>query len=244
MSIGRAGRISRRGSMKVALAAVAGAAVAAQVPVTAGADQLRPDDPLYHFSEYEALVNRSLTVRQLFQWPSIANRELWANVVNALNAWQFAYNVPAGQIQIVVQAYASTTPATYDDFIWGKYRLGEALQLRDAQGNPATTNPFLHSHIAPDEATPPPADQNNAYYFDSSIEGLQRRGVLFLACNNSLRGDANSAFRSARNPDNLTVDQIAAEIQSHLVSGALLVPAGVTELVRLQDKGYRIVVNS
>jgi hypothetical protein len=46
-----------------------------------------------------------------------------------------------------------------------------------------------------------------------------------------------------RNPDNLTADQMVDEIGAHLVPGALLIPAAVLELVRLQDKGYRLVVN-
>jgi hypothetical protein len=34
-----------------------------------------------------------------------------------------------------------------------------------------------------------------------------------------------------------------AEIQTHLIPRGLLIPAAVGELVRLQDKGYRMVVN-
>jgi hypothetical protein len=34
-----------------------------------------------------------------------------------------------------------------------------------------------------------------------------------------------------------------AEIQTHLIPQGLLIPAAVGELVRLQDKGYRMVVN-
>ena len=247
MSTGKQNGLGRRAAIKMAgaiLAAGAGAVTASKAPGPASADQLRPNDPLYHFDEYEAIVNRSLTIRQLFEWPNMANRELWANALNALNAFQFVYDVPPDQIQIVVQAYAGSTAATYDDFIWNKYSLGQAFQIHDAQSNPATINPFFHSSISAASVASPPSDQNDPYYFDSSIEGLHRRGVLFLACNNSLHGDATSAFRSGRNPDNLTADQIASEIQSHLVTGALLVPAGVGELVRLQDKGYRLVVNS
>jgi hypothetical protein len=46
-----------------------------------------------------------------------------------------------------------------------------------------------------------------------------------------------------RNPDNLTEAQIVDEIGAHLVPGALLIPAAVLEVVRLQDKGFRLVVN-
>ncbi len=45
------------------------------------------------------------------------------------------------------------------------------------------------------------------------------------------------------NPDNLSADAITEEMDSHLVPSSLLIPAAVLELVRLQDKGYRLVVN-
>jgi hypothetical protein len=34
-----------------------------------------------------------------------------------------------------------------------------------------------------------------------------------------------------------------SEIQAHLIPQGLLIPAAVGELVRIQDKGYRMVVN-
>jgi hypothetical protein len=52
-----------------------------------------------------------------------------------------------------------------------------------------------------------------------------------------------SQSTTGRNPDNKTEEQIVTEIQSHLIAGALLIPAAVGELVRLQDKGFRLVVN-
>jgi intracellular sulfur oxidation DsrE/DsrF family protein len=52
------------------------------------------------------------------------------------------------------------------------------------------------------------------------------------------------ACESKRNPDNKTVEEIATEMIAHLVPGVLMIPAAVGELVRLQDKGYRLVVDS
>src|SRR5205085_12618646 len=91
----------------------------------AAANDLRPTDPLYHFAEYEAIVNREATIRQVFEWPNISNTLLFANVRNSLNGFQFSYDVPPGQIQVVLQAYSSAIGAVYDDFIWQKYRFGE-----------------------------------------------------------------------------------------------------------------------
>lgn len=48
---------------------------------------------------------------------------------------------------------------------------------------------------------------------------------------------------SNRNPDNKSAEEIVAEMQAHLIPGALLIPAAVLELVRLQAKGYGLVVN-
>ena len=91
---------------------------------------LRPDDPTYRFHEYENIVNRTAQIKQVYQWPNIANAILFANVRNGLNGFQFSYDIPPDDIQVVVQAYSSANAATYDDFIWEKYRWGEALAVR------------------------------------------------------------------------------------------------------------------
>jgi hypothetical protein len=67
--------------------------------------------------------------------------------------------------------------------------------------------------------------------------------VLFITCPPALHALAGAAFAGGRNPDNLTADQITEEIGAHLVPGTIQTPGAVLELVRLQDKGYRLVVN-
>jgi hypothetical protein len=67
----------------------------------------------------------------------------------------------------------------YDDEVWAKYRLAEIFKIQDpSTGQPATRNQWFASKNSP--VNRPPADRANAYYSDTSIEGLQRRGVLFL----------------------------------------------------------------
>ena len=48
----------------------------------------------------------------------------------------------------------------------------------------------------------------------------------------------------SRTQINRRAEQIVAELQAHLIPGGLLIPAAVGELVRLQDKGFRLVVNA
>ena len=58
-----------------------------------------------------------------------------------------------------------------------------------------------------------------------------------------MHGHAGLAVSDNRNPDGKTADQIVDEIMANLVPGAIAIPAAVFELVRLQEKGYKLVVN-
>jgi hypothetical protein len=161
--------------------AAAAAAMISRVPEAAEAHDLKPGDPVYQFDRYEGILNRQVRVRQLYAWPNIANTIIWPNIANGLNGFQFSYGVPPDQIQVVVQAYASANGAMYDDYIWAKYKFGDALNVKDpSTGQPASGNIWFKSKIPASEVSAPPASRSHAYYGDTSIEGLQRRGVLFL----------------------------------------------------------------
>lgn len=149
------------------------------------AHDLKPGDPDYHFEQYEAIVNNpALRIRQLYEYPNINNPILFANAVNGLNGFQFSYGIPANSIQVVVQPYSSANAVMYDDFIWEKYKFGEARNIKDpATGNFAIRNVFYPATV-PDTDIPngvQPPDRSHPFYSDSSIEGLQRRRVLFNA---------------------------------------------------------------
>jgi hypothetical protein len=170
--------LSRRTALRAAGAAAAGAA-ASQLPQVVHAHDLRPNDPVYRFDEYESIVNRAVTIRQLYEWPNLNNPTIYNNISNGLNGFQFSYDLPADRVQVVVQASASANLAMYDDAVWAKYRFGEVFKIQDSgTGQPATHNPWFASKNPP--VNQPPADRANPYYSDITIEGLQRRGVLFL----------------------------------------------------------------
>jgi hypothetical protein len=179
MSATGRGRVSRRAALKVAAGLAAGSVALGQTPRIGWAHDLRPTDPAYPFDEYERIVNREVTVRMLYEWPTLTNPIIYNNISNGLNGFQFSYDIPSSQIQVVVQAYATANLAMYDDVLWAKYRLGETFKVQDpTTGEPAVRNLWFASKNPP--KAQPPADRSNPYYSDISIEGLQRRGVLFL----------------------------------------------------------------
>lgn len=174
--------LSRRGLFKFTGAVAAATAMLGGRPRAGHAHDLMPDETLYRYDEYEAIVNRrGLSVRQVYEWPNIHNPILFGNVRNGLNGFQFSYGIPASQIQVVVQAYASANAATYDDEMWEKYHFGELLNVVDPETDePAERNIWATSSISEDDLEEIPEERDDPYYADVSIEGLHRRGVLFL----------------------------------------------------------------
>jgi hypothetical protein len=173
------GQVSRRAALKVAAGLAAGSAAFGQTARIGWAHDLRPADPAYSFDEYERIVDRDVTVRMLYEWPTLTNPIIFNNISNGLNGFQFSYDLPPNQIQVVVQAYATANLAMYHDTLWAKFRLGEIFKVQDpTTGEPAVRNIWFASKNPP--MTEPPANRSNAYYSDLSLEGLQRRGVLFL----------------------------------------------------------------
>ena len=173
-------RLNRRMMLKSALA-MAGATAMASFPRQAEAHDLKPTDPAYPWARYEAILNKRAQVKQVYQWPNLTNAILYPNIRNGLNGAQFSYGIPADDIQIVVQAYFSANAAMYDDSLWSKFRLGEMFNVRDpSTGQPATRNIWYATRISASTVTPPPLARSHPYYADTSIEGLQRRGVGWL----------------------------------------------------------------
>ena len=170
--------LNRRTALLSTGAVVLGAA-ASQLTRTVHADDLRPTDPAYRFDDYETIVNRAVAIRMVYEWPNLNNPTIYGNISNGLNSFQFSYGLPADDVQVVVVAYASANLALYDDAVWAKYRMGEVFKVQDpSTGEPAVRNIWLTSKNP--AVAEPPADRSNPYYSDTSIEGLQRRGVLFL----------------------------------------------------------------
>jgi hypothetical protein len=173
--------VNRRLLLKLSSAMAAATALVGHTSEQATAHDLTPKDPKYRYGEYEEIVNRrGLTVRQVYEWPNLQNPILFGNVRNGLNGFQFSYGIPADTIQVVVQAYASANAAMYDDSIWEKFKLGELMNVTDPETQePALRNIWYTSAVDADEVQAAPEDRAHAYYADTSIEGLQRRGVLF-----------------------------------------------------------------
>jgi len=160
--------------------------------------------------------------RTLFDFPNSAGGLPAVHMLNYLNTYNTAYGVPDADINVVGTFYGGTTLLAANDAMWAKYRLGELLNETDPEGRPWTRNPWRAVVHAEGLALPA-----------ASIEALQRRGVLFIACNNALTFFYD-LIAEARQLDAATV---GADIRANLLPGVVVVPAMVIAIEKAQGRG-------
>ncbi len=197
-------------------------------------------EPRSDFDEgaFAAAVGRKADVRQLWEAVSF-HPQIFNNVKNALNGLQFGFGYAADRIALVVAPHGASSAYTYTDYIWSKYRIGEALKLRDASGSPVSSNVFLPSHSADAGGDP---DASGSVFQDTSIQALQRRGVVFLTCHTAVEEQARMLVDRGYAGSGATASGVAADMLTHLIEGAIVVPAMVAAIAVLQQRfGYSYV---
>jgi hypothetical protein len=156
----------------------------------------------------------------------------WLNLMrNAMNTEIWSLKHP--DFLCVSATHGSAQLALYDAAIWEKYGLAKM-----AGGN-VKENRFVAATPA---CAQDPADyQNPKGPFSpaaNSIEGLQRRGAVFLACHNAIWELSERLVGGGNNPDHLSVEALCAELSNHLIPGVVLTPGAVGALVELAGAGF------
>jgi intracellular sulfur oxidation DsrE/DsrF family protein len=149
------------------------------------------------------------------------------HILNYYETLNKAYNVKDSDINTVGTLYGgpnTTTFFAFNDAMWAKYKLGEMLKFNDHKTKqPATRNTWRADPEIAGLMVAPAA----------SIEALQKRGALFLLCNNALNlwagliAQANNAQQPA----------VLADLKANLLPGVVIVPGMVVAIQKAQDKG-------
>jgi intracellular sulfur oxidation DsrE/DsrF family protein len=101
-----------------------------------------------------------------------------------------------------------------------------------------TRNSFVA--VAPGPDTDAKDFQNPSGRFSSranSVQALQRRGAVFMACHNTIRELGQRLIAANTNPDKLSADTFCAELSNHLIPNVVLTPGAVGTLVELSNAG-------
>jgi hypothetical protein len=165
-------------------------------------------------------------------WDNKAHDGPWLNLMrNNLNVQIYSFKRP--NFLIISATHASAHLAMYDQATWDKYELSKLA------GPAFATNTFILEQKA--AAADPKNYQDPEGAFspsNNSIPALQRRGVVFLACHNSIWEQSAALIRNGSNPDKLSHEALAAELTNHLIPEVVLTPGAVATLLKFQEAGF------
>jgi hypothetical protein len=226
--------MNRRGFLAAssALAASGTAARAQGVPGGAHLVERRAD---FDRAAFERAVGRPARIRQLYE-QVLFRPAVLGSVKNSFNGLRFGFGYAAGTIAIALGAHGPSAAYGYSDETWTKYRIGEFFKLTDASGAPIASNVFVPRRAPIDEGADP--DDPAGMFQDSSIEMLQYRGLIVLTCHTAVEEQARQLVKGGAAPAGTSAADVADDILTHLIPGAIVVPSMVATIAVLQAQ-YR-----
>ncbi|MCI4680703.1 transcriptional initiation protein Tat [Rhodoblastus acidophilus] len=168
-------------------------------------------------------------------WDNTDIASPWLNGMrNALNAQVFGFK--HANFLVVSATHGTAHFALLDQAMWDKYQLAKLIKDKFEK------NTFIAEQPG---AKADPKDFENAEGVFSghnvSIPALMRRGVVFLACHNTMWEVSEKLMKAGINPDKLSHDAMAAELTNHIIPGCVLTPGIVGTLPELAAAGYSYV---
>jgi hypothetical protein len=145
---------------------------------------------------------------------------------------EFGFGYPPDAIAVALAAHGPSSSYTYSDYVWEKYKIGQLFDLKDAAGTPIVSNVFLKRRSPIDRKADP--DDDKGMYQDTSIEMLQERGLIVLTCHTAVEEQARTIVKKGLAPAGMTPSQVADDVLTHLIPGAVVVPAMVATIAVMQ----------
>ncbi|GAC1523322.1 MAG: hypothetical protein NVS2B3_19040 [Vulcanimicrobiaceae bacterium] len=220
---------SALGATSIALApAIVGAAPEA-VP---GGTNLVERRANFDMANFDRIFGRPAQYRML--WQSIAYMPAFLNnVKNSINGLPFGFATDPSQIVTAIAGHGPSSAYAYSDHVWQTYRIGEFFGIKDSAGDLVTKNVFLAKRATSTSMDP---DDERGPYQDTSVEALQARGATFLTCHTAVEEQARGIVKRGFAPAGMSPSDVAADILTHLIPGALVVPSMVATIGVLQQR--------
>lgn len=124
------------------------------------------------------------------------------------------YDVPAGDLAVIICVRHRTTPFAFNDAMWAKY--GKSFTAQMAWSDPN----------APGASTANPHGKR--------LTALAAQGITLAICNRTTRAYSSRAARDAGAVD----DAVRKEFMANTAIAGHFVPAGVVAVTRAQERGY------
>lgn len=224
-----------RGTFIVSSASLAalGAAPAAAAQSVPGGTHLVERKADFDAAAFARMAGKPADVRMVIE--SIAfHPQAFSNIKNALNGLEFGFGYPEDRISIFFAPHGASSAFTYSDYVWDKYKIGEFFKLKDDKGNAITSNTFLKPAKTLSSSKDP--DDENSMYQDTSIETLQKRGVVFLTCHTAVEEQSRGLIKAGNAPSGMKASDVADDILTHLIPGTHVVPSMMGTIMVLQQR--------
>ncbi|MDE2482652.1 MAG: hypothetical protein KGN02_10725 [bacterium] len=211
----------------------AGAAAPAIAETVPGGMHLVERKADFDEAAFAKLLGRPAEIRQMFE--AIAFKPgMLANIKNSLNGLHFGYGYPADKIAVAVAGHGPSAAYGYSDYVWAKYKIGEFFGIKNDAGETISSNIWLKEKATYDTNADP--DDDKGMYQDTSIEALQKRGAVFLTCHTAVEEQSRNIVKKGLAPSGMSASEVAADILTHLIPGAVVVPSMVATVAVLQAK--------
>lgn len=211
----------------------ASAALPASAQAVPGGTNLVERRANFDEAAFAKLLGRPADIRQLFETVAL-QPVLFNNMKNSFNGLQFGYGYPAHRIAVALADHGPSAAYGFSDYVWEKYKIGQFTGAKDATGAPLTSNIFLKSKNVFDPSSDP--NDEKSMYQDTSIEMLQKRGLVVLTCHTAVEEQSRKIVKAGLAPAGMSASEVAADILSHLIPGAVVVPSMVATVAVLQAK--------
>jgi intracellular sulfur oxidation DsrE/DsrF family protein len=166
--------------------------------------------------------------RTMFDLEKHRNGHGLGQAASMLEVWRRDYRMEPPRVNIVVGARGTGIPILLADSLWAQYQLGELYEVfRPGTKDAYDVNPFSARNVQP----------GGLSAAEQTVESLQRRGVLFLACRNTIAAASRRLSAGGFGP----AEDVQRTIEGALLPGVVLVPAMLVAFTQMQEKGVSYV---
>ena len=164
--------------------------------------------------------------RTVFDMSAHGNGKPLTQAKNYLDAWRDAFKVTEHDVNLVIGCHGDAIPVVLTDALWSRYKIGEQYNITDGGTKaPAVRNVFSTANATAGGLVTP----------EQSVDGLQKRGVRFLICMNTIAGATKKLVAAGLGSS----DEIHAAIMGGLLPNVMTVPAMVVAMTQLQEHGLK-----
>ena len=143
-----------------------------------------------------------------------------------LDAWRDGFKVPEHDLNLIIGVHGEGIPIVLNDALWARYKIGEQYEVIDGgTKSPGLRNLFINQN----------AEAGGLVTPEQSVQGLQRRGVRFVICMNTIAGATKKLSGAGLGG----AEEIRTALLGGLLPGVITVPAMLVTLTQLQERGVR-----